>query len=53
MSMAMVAAIRKRGEEARLSVWAVTVLGRRGAGSFKPTLWSTLMTTRRATGIAG
>ena len=39
-------AVSKRGEEARLSVWAVTVLGRPGAGSFKPTLWSTLMTVR-------
>jgi IS5 family transposase len=44
---------RKRSEEARLPARAVNMLGRPGAGSFEPTLWSTSMTTRRAAGIAG
>lgn len=44
---------RKRGDEARLRAWAVNMLGLPGAGSFGPTLWSTLMTTRRVAGIAG
>ena len=37
---------RKRGEEARLPARAVNMLGRLGAGSFEPTLWSTSMTVR-------
>lgn len=44
---------RKRGGEARLPAQVVKVLVRFGAGSFEPTLWSTLMTTRRVAGIAG
>jgi hypothetical protein len=43
---------RKRGDEARLPARAVTMLGRPGARSFGPTLWSTLMTTRRTADIA-
>ncbi len=43
---------RKLGDEARLPAWSVTVLVRPGAGSFGPTLWSTLIVTRRAAGIA-
>ena len=43
----------KRGVEARLPLRAVNVLVRPGAGRFGPTLWSTLMTTRRLSGIAG
>jgi hypothetical protein len=38
---------RKRGDETRLSGWAVDVVDRLGAGSFEPELWSTLVTTRR------
>jgi hypothetical protein len=38
---------RERGDETRLSGWAVDVLDRRGAGSFEPESWSTLLTTRR------
>jgi hypothetical protein len=38
---------RKRGDETRLSARAVDVLDRRGAGSFEPESWSTLLTTRR------
>ncbi|MFL5332202.1 MAG: IS66 family insertion sequence element accessory protein TnpB, partial [Geminicoccaceae bacterium] len=44
---------RKRGDEARLPARVVNMFGRPGAGSFEPTLWSTLMTTRRVVGIAG
>jgi transposase len=44
--------VRKRGVEARLPSRAMDVLGRPGAGSFEPTSWSTLMTTRRLAGIA-
>jgi hypothetical protein len=44
--------VRKRGDKARLPARALTVLGRPGARSFGPTLWSTLMTTRRTAGIA-
>jgi hypothetical protein len=43
----------KRGDEARLSARDVYVLGRRGAGSFEPTLWSTLAMTRRMPDIGG
>ena len=43
----------KRSDEARLPGRAVNMLGRPGAGSFEPTLWSTLMTTRRAVCTAG
>ena len=43
---------RKRGDEARLPARVVTVLVRPVAGSFGPTLWSTLMTTRRTADIA-
>ncbi len=50
---AMVAHLkRKRGDEARLPARGMNVLGRGGARSFEPALWSTLMTTRTA-GIAG
>ena len=44
---------RKRGAEARLPAWVVDVLGRPGAGSFGPALWSTLMMTRRLVAIGG
>ena len=43
----------KRRFRARLPAWVVNVLGRRGAWSFEPALWSTLRTTRTAAGIAG
>ena len=43
----------KRGDEARLPAGALSMLGLPGAGSFGPTLWSTLMTTRRVASIAG
>jgi hypothetical protein len=42
----------KRGDEAGLPARAVTMLGRPGARSFGPTLWSTFMTTRRTADIA-
>jgi hypothetical protein len=44
---------RKRGAEARLPARAADVLGRPGAWSFGPTLWSTSVMTRRTAGIGG
>ena len=43
--------IRERGDEARLPARWVDVLGRCGAGSFGPALWSTLAMTRRTAAI--
>ena len=43
----------KCGDEARLPARGLSMVGLPGAGSFGPTLWSTLMTTRRVAGIAG
>lgn len=43
----------KRGDEAHLPARPLNVLGRSGARSFRLTLWIALMTTRRASGIAG
>ena len=42
---------RERGDEARLPARWVDVLGRCGAGSFGPALWSTLAMTRRTAAI--
>jgi hypothetical protein len=42
---------RKRGDETRLSGWAVDVVDRLGAGSFEPESWSTSLTTRRVAAI--
>ena len=50
---AMLALKRKRGDEARLPARATDVLGRPGAWSFGPTLWSTSVMTRRTAGIGG
>lgn len=44
---------RKRSLGAILPARVVNVVGRFGAGSFEPTLWSTLMLTRGAACIAG
>ena len=41
----------ERGDEARLPARWVDVLGRCGAGSFGPALWSTLAMTRRTAAI--
>jgi hypothetical protein len=43
----------KRGDEARLPARASDVLGRPGAWSFGPTLWSTSAMTRRMADIVG
>ncbi len=43
----------KRGDEARLPALTANVLGRPGAWSFGPTLWSTSAMTRGTAAIVG